>query len=51
MLFLVIICIKINTDQVIGIIPAIEHNISSGKKGNKNIKNKITVSFPFNFFK
>ena len=48
---LVIIWIKIKTIKFIGVIPAIEHNTSSGNIGSKNIKNKITVSFPFNFFK
>ena len=40
-------CIMINVNNETGKIPAIAQMASSGKKGNKNIKNMTTFSFPF----
>ena len=37
----VIMTIKINSFVFIGVTPATKHSISSGKKGNKNIKNNV----------
>ena len=48
---LVISWISIKVKLLMFVIPAKEHKASSGKKGSKNIKNKITVSLPFSFFK
>ena len=48
---LAITCIKINSFHFNFVIPATEHNASSGNAGSKNIKKKTTNSLPFTLSK